>query len=148
MGKIGDILNHKGGTVHTVGADEMVLDAVQKMVSQNVGSLLVIRDGEIAGIVTERDYLREVIVRGRTSKETPVRDIMTGQKEVVCVSPTCSLEEGMAIMTDRRIRHLPVIDEGQLVGIVSIGDIVKQLSREQKAQIQYLTDYITGKYPA
>ena len=148
MGKIGDILNHKGSTVHTIGANDMVLDAVQKMVSENVGSLLVIENEEIAGIVTERDYLREVIVRGRTSKQTPVREIMTAQNQIVCVSSTCSLEEGMAIMTDRRIRHLPVLDEGRLVGIVSIGDIVKQLSREQQAHIQYLTDYITGKYPA
>lgn len=148
MGKIGDILNHKGGSVHTIGADDTVLEAIRKMVSHNVGSLLVLEQEEIAGIITERDYLREVILRGRTSKETPVREIMTAQAQIVCVTSKCSLEEGMAIMTDRRIRHLPVVEEGQLRGIVSIGDIVKQLSREQQAHIQYLTDYITGKYPA
>lgn len=148
MGKISDIINRKGGTVYTIEADDTVLEAVRKMVAQNVGSLLVMEDDEIAGLITERDYLREVILRGRTSKETAVREIMTSKNQIVCVTPTCSLDEGMAIMTDRRIRHLPVLESNKLVGIVSIGDIVKQLSHEQRAEIKYLTDYITGKYPA
>jgi CBS domain-containing protein len=148
MGKISDIISRKGGTVYTIEADDTVLEAVRKMVAHNVGSLLVMEDDEIAGLITERDYLREVILRGRTSKETAVREIMTSKNQIVCVTPTCTLDEGMAVMTDRRIRHLPVLEANKLVGIVSIGDIVKQLSHEQRAEIKYLNDYITGKYPA
>jgi len=115
------------------------------MVDHNAGSLLVVDAGEIRGIITERDYLREIVLKGRTSKTTEVRAIMTA--ELVCVGPNDSIDECMAVMTEKRIRHLPVLEHGRLAGLISIGDVVKQLSRDQKAQIRYLTDYITGKYP-
>jgi len=145
MARIGDILQKKGSTVHSVDAEATVFDAIGKMVGANVGSLLVTDGERIAGIFTERDYLRRVALEGRTSKETRVREIMTSK--VVCIHPSTEIEEAMAIMSERRIRHLPVIDGGSLVGVVSIGDLVKFRSREQQFTIEYLTDYITGKYP-
>jgi CBS domain-containing protein len=146
MGKVADLLDIKGHAVHVIPSASTVFQAVQEMVSHNVGSLLVVDGQDIRGIVTERDYLRDIVLRGRTSRETTVAEIMTS--EVVCVSPGDSIEACMVIMTEKRIRHLPVLDGGRLAGIISIGDVVKQLSRDQKAEIRYLTDYITGKYPA
>lgn len=145
MGKIAHVLAKKGSQVHTIGQEEAVFEAVKKMVELNTGSLLVTEGSGIRGIVTERDYLRGIVLAGRTSKETRVHEIMTSR--LVVVHPDTSVEEAMAIMTDRRIRHLPVVDAGRLVGIVSIGDLVKQISQDRGFEIQYLTDYITGKYP-
>jgi CBS domain-containing protein len=116
------------------------------MVDHNVGALLVLDGEEVKGIITERDYLREFVLIGRTSRETLVREIMKVQ--VICVEPNRPVEDCMSIMSSRRIRHLPVIEEGRLVGIVSIGDIVKQRAADREVEIRYLTDYITGKYPA
>ena len=118
---------------------------VKKMVELNSGSLLVTEGDAIHGIITERDYLRNIVLAGRTSKTTQVREIMTSQ--IVVVKPDTPVEEAMAIMTDRRIRHLPVVDQGKLGGIVSIGDLVKQISQDRQFEVQYLTDYITGRYP-
>jgi IMP dehydrogenase len=146
MGRVADLLRAKGRTVHTIESRATVYDAVKRMVDQNVGSLLVVDGAEVRGIITERDYLREIALKGRTSKTTPVSEIMTAR--LVCVGPDQSIEECMAIMTEKRIRHLPVLEDGRLAGLVSIGDLVKQLSKDQRFQIQYLTDYITGKYPA
>ena len=146
MGRVADVLAKKGNQVYTIERTAMVFEAVQRMVEVNTGSLLVTHGGEVCGIVSERDYLRNIVLEGRTSKTTQVREIMTAN--VICVDPNYSIEECMAIMTEKRIRHLPVVDGGKLVGLVSIGDLVKQLSSDQKHQIQYLTDYITGKYPA
>jgi len=146
MGHVSDILETKGHDVLEIGSAATVLDAVTRMVEGNVGSLLVMEGERLVGIVTERDYLREIVLKGRTSKATEVRAIMT--TELVCVGPNDSIDECMAVMTEKRIRHLPVLEHGQLAGLVSIGDVVKQLSKDQKAQIRYLTDYITGKYPA
>ena len=112
-------------------------------VEANVGSLLVADGDEIVGIVTERDYLRRVTLEGRTEKDTAVRDIMTSP--LVVVTPETAIGECMALMTDRRIRHMPVVDEGQVIGVVSIGDLVKYTSRQQAFEIKYLTDYITGR---
>lgn len=145
MGSIAHVLAAKGTQVHTIGPDDTVFDAVKKMVEQNSGSLLVTEGDEIRGIITERDYLRSIVLAGRTSKTTRVREIMTTQ--IVVVHPGTMVEEAMAIMTARRIRHLPVVDKGRLGGIVSIGDLVKQVSQDREFQIQYLTDYITGRYP-
>jgi CBS domain-containing protein len=103
----------------------------------------VIEDGEIAGIFTERDYLRRMTLEGRDDKETPVRDVMSSP--LVVVTPQNTIDECMAMMTDRRIRHLPVVDDGDVVGIVSIGDIVKFKSKQQSFEIKYLTDYITAR---
>ncbi len=146
MGRVADLIRAKGHDVYTIESGASVYDAVKRMVDHNAGSLLVVDGGEIRGIITERDYLREIVLKGRTSKTTQVRTIMT--TDPVCVGPNDSIEECMAVMTEKRIRHLPVLERGRLAGLVSIGDVVKQLSRDQKAQIRYLTDYITGKYPA
>lgn len=146
MGRVADILRSKGNTIYSIRSDDSVFDAVGTMVRHNVGSLLVCDGDDVKGIVTERDYLREIVLRGRTSKNTLVREIMT--TEVVAVEPGRSIEECMAVMTDRRIRHLPVVEEGALVGVISIGDLVKQIASDREVEIRYLTDYITGKYPA
>jgi len=113
------------------------------MVEANVGSILVTDGGPIVGIMTERDYLRKITLEGRTSRDTQVGEIMSSP--LVYVEPQTTIEECMAVMTDRRIRHLPVVEEDDVVGVVSIGDVVKYQSREQSFQIQYLTDYISGR---
>ena len=145
MGTVSDLLRVKGHDVHTIESRASVLDAVRRMVDRNVGSLLVLDGDEIAGIITERDYLREIVLKGRTSRETPVEAIMT--KKVIVVRPEDTVEGCMAIMTEKRIRHLPVLRDGAVDGMISIGDLVRQLSQDQKAEIRYLTDYITGRYP-
>jgi CBS domain-containing protein len=145
MGKIAHVLAKKGAQVYTINEAETVFEAVKQMVELNTGCLLVTEEEEIRGIVTERDYLRGIVLTGRTSRATLVREIMTSR--IVVVQPDTSVEEAMAIMTDRRIRHLPVVEKGKLAGLVSIGDLVKQVSQDRKFEIQYLTDYITGKYP-
>lgn len=146
MGRVADILRSKGSTIYSIRSDESVYEAVRAMVGHNVGSLLVLDGDEVKGIVTERDYLREIVLRGRTSKSTLVHEIMT--REIVVIEPGRSIEECMAIMTERRIRHLPVVEAGSLVGVISIGDLVKRIASDREVEIRYLTDYITGKYPA
>jgi CBS domain-containing protein len=142
MNQLSEILDNKGHEVLEIEGSASVFEAVKRMVEANVGSLLVTEDGEVAGIVTERDYLRRVALEGRTDKETPVREIMSSP--LIVVTPQTTVDECMALMTDRRIRHVPVIDDGQVVGIVSIGDVVKFKSQRQSFEIQYLTDYITA----
>jgi CBS domain-containing protein len=138
---IASVLDEKGRDVLQIEADATVLDAIKRMVESNVGALLVTDDGNVTGIVTERDYLRRVTLEGRTEQETLVRDIMTAP--LVYVTPETSVEECMAVMTERRIRHVPVFSEGRdLVGIVSIGDLVKFQSKQQSFQIKFLTEYI------
>lgn len=146
MARISDVLARKGARVHTIAPTDTVFDAVKRMVELNTGSLLVVDGQGVRGIITERDYLRRIVLEGRTSKATRVAEIMT--ERVVVVEPGTDVQDAMAIMTDRHIRHLPVLDGDDLVGIVSIGDLVKQVSQDRKYEIQYLTDYITGKYPA
>ena len=143
MTTVSEIIADTGGSVITIDGDATVFDAVKAMVEANVGSLLVTDGGEIAGIVTERDYLRRVTLEGRTDDETPVREIMSSP--LVVATPETTIDECMAIMTDRRIRHVPVIDDGAGVGVVSIGDLVKFKSKQQTFEIQYLTDYITAR---
>ncbi len=143
MGHVSDILDGKGRDVLRIDAAATVYDAVVKMVEGNVGALLVYEGDRLAGIVTERDYLRRVTLQGRDERTTPVREIMSS--ELVFVGPDASIEECMAVMTERRIRHLPVLTENQdVVGIVSIGDVVKFQSREQSVQIRFLTEFISG----
>jgi CBS domain-containing protein len=140
---VASILDTKGSDVLQIEGSATVLDAIKRMVEANVGSLLVFEEGKLAGIVTERDYLRRVTLEGRDEKETPVREIMTAP--LVYVTPETSIEECMAVMTERRIRHLPVLTEGRdVAGVVSIGDVVKFQSKQQNAQIRLLTDYITS----
>ena len=143
MGHVSDILDAKGTDVLGIEGSATVHEAVARMVDANVGSLLVYEDGALAGIVTERDYLRRVAVEGRDEGTTPVREIMS--PELVYVGPEASIDECMAVMTERRIRHLPVLgDARDVLGIVSIGDVVKFQSREQSVQIRFLTEYISG----
>jgi CBS domain-containing protein len=138
---VAKLLEGKGSDVLQIDADATVFDAIKRMVESNVGALLVTERGNVAGIVTERDYLRRVTLEGRTEEETLVREIMTAP--LVYVTPETSVEECMAVMTERRIRHLPVFSDGrELVGIVSIGDLVKFKSAEQDFQIKFLTEYI------
>jgi signal-transduction protein with cAMP-binding, CBS, and nucleotidyltransferase domain len=143
MNQLSEILDEKGAEVLQIEAEASVYDAVKRMVEANVGSLLVTEGGEITGIVTERDYLRRVTLEGRTDKETAVREIMSSP--LIVVTRQTTIDECMAVMTDRRLRHLPVADGGEVVGIVSIGDIVKFKSKQQSFEIQYLTDYISAR---
>ena len=143
MDRVSDVLKGKAGTLLTIASDESVYDMVKQMVDANVGSLLVTVGGRIEGIVTERDYLRRVTLGGRTDKDTPVSEIMTSP--LIVVTPETPVDECMAIMTDRRIRHMPVVEDGEVVSLVSIGDLVKFQSQQQDFKIQYLTDYITAR---
>ena len=143
MNLVADILQGKQRDVLEIGGDASVLDAIKAMVEANVGSLLVTDGGEITGIVTERDYLRRAALAERADAATPVREIMSAP--VICVTPETSIDECMALMTERRIRHVPVVDGGALVGMISIGDLVKFQSTQQSVQIKYLTDYITAR---
>jgi CBS domain-containing protein len=142
VNRLYEILEEKGGEVLKVDAESSVFEAVQLMVEKNVGSLLVTEGGDITGIVTERDYLRRVTLEGRTDRETPVREIMSSP--LIVASPQTTVDECMALMTDRRIRHVPVVEEGSVVGVISIGDLVKFKSKLQTFEIQYLTNYITA----
>ena len=142
MNQVSEILDDKGRDVTRIEVRASALEAVRTMVDANIGSLLVMDGDEIAGIVTERDYLRRVAQEGPTDENVTVRDIMSSP--LIVVSPETEIDECMAVMTDRRIRHLPVVDNGDVVGIVSIGDVVKFKSRQQSFEIRYLTDYITS----
>src|SRR3972149_4140493 len=130
-------------TVHAVTPSTSVFDAVKLMAEKNIGALLVMEDVKIVGIITERDYARKIILMGRSSKETPVREIMTSQ--VICARSDQTNEECMGLMTDRRVRHLPVVDRGRLIGLVSIGDLVKDIISEQKQTIHHLERYVMGE---
>jgi signal-transduction protein with cAMP-binding, CBS, and nucleotidyltransferase domain len=141
VNRLAEILEEKGGNVLEIDADATVLEAVQQMVGMNVGSLLVTVEGEVTGIVTERDYLRRVALEGRT-EDAPVREIMSSPLVIATLETT--IDECMALMTDRRIRHVPVVDEGKVVGLVSIGDLVKFKSKQQTFEIQFLNEYITA----
>jgi CBS domain-containing protein len=139
-----DILAGKESRLLTIDAEISVLEAARQMIDANVGSMLVTVDGEITGIVTERDYLRRVVLQEKGDRETTVREIMTSP--LIVVTPDTSIEDCMSIITERRIRHLPVADEsGEVIGLVSIGDVVKFNSSQQSAQIRYLTDYINAR---
>jgi len=145
--RVADILKHKGSRVITTSPTATVYDAIATMVENNVGSILITDGDELAGIFTERDYLRRIILQGRTSKTTRIEEVMT--KDVVRAAPQAMLKECMGAMTERRCRHLPVVDDdGTLVGIISLGDCVKALLNKAEARVENLTAYITGQYPA
>ena len=142
MKTIRQILGRKGYAVHTIGPDATVLETLQRMAEHDVGALVVVEGGEVVGLVSERDYARKVILKGRFSKDTPVREIMS--HPVVCVSSTQTVASCMSLMTERRIRHLPVIENGQLAGLISIGDVVKTIIEDQQFTIEELENYISG----
>ena len=141
MNPVSKILGEKTAELLKIDGGASVIEAVRSMVGANVGSLLVTEGDEIVGIVTERDYMRRVALEGRDENEAAVREIMSAP--LVVVGLDTSIEECMALMTERRIRHLPVVDEDKVVGLVSIGDLVKFQSKQQSFEIQYLTNYIT-----
>jgi CBS domain-containing protein len=143
MATVADVLVAKGSGVHSVTGMTSVYDAIDKMVRYNIGALVVLEGGNLQGIVTERDYLRRVALVGRTSKTTAVREIMSPSPETVSTANT--VEECMQLMTRLRVRHLPVLTMNRIVGIVSIGDVVKSLLNEQACHIQNLTEYIQGR---
>lgn len=139
-----DVLDEKGHKVWTISPEAKVIAALELMAEKNIGALVVTHKNELVGIITERDYARKVILQGRTSPDTPVKDIMT--RGVYYVSPDTSTQECMAMMTKNRIRHLPVIHEEKLAGIISIGDIIRSVISEQKIALGHLENYIMGKY--
>lgn len=144
MSTVAQILKNKQNqAVHTIGPDAPVLEAVRKMAEHGIGALLVTEGEQIVGIVTERDYARKIILMGRASPTTPVRDIMT--RSVMYVSPQQTHEECMALMTENRLRHLPVMNQGRLLGLISIGDLVKDIISEQQFIIEQLEHYIMGE---
>jgi CBS domain-containing protein len=145
MGTVATILKSKSDTtVHRIGPDDTVLGAMRQMAQHNIGALLVTVGDQVVGIVTERDYARKIVLLSRASKDTPVRDIMTSA--VMYVRPEQTCEECMALMTENRLRHLPVMDRGKLAGLVSIGDLVKHIISEQKFVIEQLEHYISGQH--
>ncbi|HEX9795446.1 MAG TPA: CBS domain-containing protein [Anaerolineales bacterium] len=138
--KVSHLLANKGDQVWSIGPDETVYDALVLMADKGIGALLVMQGTAIAGIFSERDYARRVALEGKTSRQTPVRDVMTS--DVVVVRPDQSIPDCMALMTNRRIRHLPVVDKDRVVGVVSIGDVVKEIIAEQEFTIEQLEKYI------
>ena len=142
MGDVRQLLKQKGTTVHTVSPGATVLAALRTMAEHDVGALVVVEAGEVRGVVSERDYARKVILRGKASADTSVSDIMSDV--VVSVTSKESIDGCMAQMTDKRVRHLPVIEDGLLMGIISIGDVVKAIIESQKHEIEELEGYITG----
>ncbi len=136
------LLDAKGRDVESISPDESVLDAIMQMAEKGIGALVVVDDGSLAGIVTERDYARKVILKGRSSQETPVSDIMTA--DIVTATSDESVQSCMNKMTDRRIRHLPVVDNDEITGMISIGDLVKAIIADQKEEIEQLEHYISS----
>ncbi|MDX1403104.1 MAG: CBS domain-containing protein [Woeseiaceae bacterium] len=142
MKSVQDILSSKGHDVWSVRPDDTVLESLKVMADKGVGALLVMEGEKLIGIVTERDYARKVILEGKSSQKATVSEIMTSQ--VLCVSPSQTVDECMALMTDKRARHLPVLDGQKVVGVLSIGDLVKATINEQQVLIDHLQHYISG----
>jgi CBS domain-containing protein len=142
MTTVGRLLDAKGHDAWSIAPDASVFDAIKMMADHGIGALLVMDGEKLVGIVSERDYARKVILQGRSSKDTPVRDIMTDK--VFYVRPEQTVEDCMVLMTEKRIRHLPVLADGHLTGIISIGDVVKSVISEKDTLIRQLENYITG----
>jgi len=140
MATVNQMLISKGNEVYTIAPDATVLDALRLMAEKDVGALIIMDGDTLTGIFSERDYARKIALQGKSSRTTPVWAVMTD--EVVCVSPDLAADKCMAIMTDKRIRHLPVLDDGRVVGIISIGDVVKSIMADQQVLIRHLEDYI------
>jgi len=142
---IRNILNEKGNEVFDIEPEDTVYEAIEKMADKDIGALLVMEGDKLRGIITERDYRNKVILKGRRSKTTAVREIMTSN--LYTVEPTDTVDTCMALMTDRKFRHLPVMEDGKVAGVISIGDLVKAVITKQKVEIHNLRDYIAGSYP-
>ena len=142
MTTVRQLLNEKGFDVFTVGPGETVFDAIRKMAKENIGSLVVCEGPKPVGIITERHYARNVFLKGRASPSTLVREIM--ETQVLFARPDQTVDECMAVMSDKKVRHLPVIDQGKLIGIISIGDLVKNIIDDQKFTIEQLTHFISS----
>ena len=142
MNKVSELLDNKGDEVWSIGPDASVFDAIKLMADKGVGALMVMEGTKVVGVISERDYARKVILMGHSSRETQIKDIMTTR--VVYARPDQSVEECMALMTDKHIRHLPIMEGEKLVGVISIGDLVKSIIAEQKFTIEQLEKYISG----
>ena len=144
-GTISAILKHKNPHLWSIAAEAMVFEAIQVMADKNVGALLVLSEGKLVGVMSERDYTRKVALKGRSSKETPVREILSAP--IISATPQSTIEECMRLMTVHRVRHLPVLEGETVLGIVSIGDLVNWIISAQHLAINQLESYITGQYP-
>lgn len=142
MAIIRQLLDKKGYKIWSTSPDDTVLDALKLLAEKNIGALVVLDNDDLVGIVSERDYARKVVLLGKASVNTPIRDIMT--EKVVTVTPQTKVSEAMNVMTDHHFRHLPVVEEGKVVGVISIGDLVKSIIDEQKFTIDQLENYISG----
>ena len=142
MVRVKQLLANKGHEVWSIDADQPVLEAIRVMADKRIGALPVTRDGKLVGVISERDYARKVVLLGRSSEDTPVAQIMSSP--VVTVSPAEDVRQCMQIMTQRRIRHLPVLEDGRMIGVVSIGDLVRAVIEEQEQTIEHLERFIAG----
>lgn len=143
MGKVRNILESKGNNIFSVEPTTVVYQAIETMAQKNIGGLLICESGKLVGIFTERDYARKLILKGKSSKDTTIGELMT--KNPFTVSLDSSIEECMELMSNRRIRHLPVVENGELIGVISIGDVVRFIIEEQKSIIAHLESYIAGQ---
>ncbi len=142
MQTIKQLVENKGNELLTINPNSSVYDAIKSMADHHVGSLVVLENDNLVGIITERDYSRNVILKGKSSINTPVKDVMT--KNVLCTNLNQTVDEAMALMTEKRVRHLPIIEDDKVIGIISIGDLVKTIISEQKYIIDQLEHYING----
>ena len=144
MQTVSSILRQKGSEVASVSPDTMVRDALRIMAEKNIGAIVVLDNAKLVGIFSERDYARKIVLKDKSSKTTPISEIMTSE-DLVTVKPSTSVDDCMVLMTARRIRHLPVVENDQLLGVISIGDLVKHIIEEQKITIENLKNYISGQ---
>ena len=142
MNTVAQLLDSKGHIVHSIDADDSVLNAIKQMAKLGIGALVVMENDVMVGIISERDYARKVILDGKSSRDTRVKDIMTGN--TVCARPNQTVEECMAVITEKRVRHLPVLENNKVIGMISIGDLVKSIIAEQQFIIEQLEHYISG----